>query len=148
MHIWVVEYFRYQGPLKSDEERKRNISICFLKMVVAVPTFLQSLSGLGGELVKWREGMFHDERLFHRYGLFLGPHFSSAAFRRRREEGERLFSKRHRLDLVRSGGGFPNLGEPHDMDGTKIVRMTGSERQVFVTQGSMYDMISGNFWRV
>ena len=48
----------------SDEERKRNkIILCFLHMVVAVPTFLQSLwCGWSGG--KWREGMFHDESRF------------------------------------------------------------------------------------
>lgn len=64
---------------------------------------------MGVEVATWREGMFHDERPFQKYGLVLGLHCSSAAFRRRREERERWFSERHRLDLVGSGGGFPIL---------------------------------------
>lgn len=93
-------------------EETKQINLCFLHMVVAVLTFFCRASDLGGEVVKWREGMFHDERLFHKYGLVLGLHCSSAALRRRREERERLFSERHRLDLVRSGGGFPILANP------------------------------------
>lgn len=88
-------------------------------------------------MVKWREGMFHDERPFHKYGLVPGLHCSSAAFRRRREERERLFSERHRLDLVRSGGGFLILANHHGMDGTKFVRITVSERPDF--RGPRFD---------
>lgn len=105
-------------------EETKQINLCFLHIGGGCAHVFCRASGLGGEVVKWREGMFHDERLFHKYGLVLGLHCSSAAFRRRREEGERLFSKRHRLDLVRSGGGFPILANPTMMDGTKFVRMT------------------------
>lgn len=71
---------------------------------------------MGMEKVKWREGMFHDERSFQKYRLVLALHCSSAAFRRRREERERWFFEWHRLDLERSDGGFPILANLHEMD--------------------------------
>lgn len=67
----------------SDEERKRNksFSVSYTWWWLC-PRFCRA-SGVGGEVVKWREGMFHDESRFTRL------HCSPAAFRQRREERER-----------------------------------------------------------
>lgn len=49
-------------------EETKQINLCFLHMVVAVPTIFAEPLVWVEEVVKWREGMFHDERSFHKYG--------------------------------------------------------------------------------
>lgn len=67
----------------SDEDRKRNIlfSVSFTWWWLCPRYSRASDVGVGVEVAKWREGMFHDERSFQKYGLLLGLHYSSAAFR-------------------------------------------------------------------
>lgn len=141
MRIWVVEYFKRSKSIdvRRGEETKQ-IILCFLEHgggcahVLAEPLMWVERWSSGGKACFMT-------KVVSQVWLWFLVHCSSAAFRQRREERERWFSERHRLDLVRSDGGLPILAKPHDMDGFKFVRMNVSEKQIFVTRGSMDNMI-------
>lgn len=92
-------------------EETKQINLCFLHMVVAVPTFFAEPLvwverwSSGGKVCFMTKGRFTSMAWF--LGCIVLRPLSAGGGR-----NARLFSERHRSDLVRSGGGFPILANP------------------------------------